>query len=225
MHPPGRALLLAGLLLGAGTGCKKQPKDAPDLPTVRGSGVGSFQSRPLAPFTRIAIGGGLELTVKVGKNEPLELRGEDNLFAHVPSTVVDGELKLEPDAALKTTQPFRLVVGSAELVAVSAAAGAKVIVHGVKTDAFTARTGGAARLTIDGSATTLTVGARSVSHIDLQRFSAESASVTAQDLARVRLGYLERLDATQSGNAAITYTGTPVVTRHADRAQNVAPGQ
>jgi hypothetical protein len=223
MHPLGRALVLASLSLVVGTGCKKKPKDDAELPTVRGSGVGSFESRPLPPFTRITIGGGLEVTVNVGKNAPLELRGEDNLFKHVPSTVVDGELKLEPDSALKTTQPLRLVLGAERLEAVSAAIGARVTVHGVKADKFAVYGGGAAKLSVDGSASELTVGAKSVSQLDLAALSAASASVTAIDFARVRLGYLERLDVTQHGNALVSYTGAPDITRHVDRPANVSP--
>ncbi len=219
-----RTCVLATVALVAATGCKKKKQHDPsDLPTVHGSGVGSFESRPLPPFTRLTVGGGLEVTVNVGKNAPLELRGDDNLFRHLPSPVVDGELALKPDAAFGTTQPFRLVVGTERLDALSTGIGAKVTVHGVKADTFTVRAGGASRVTVDGSATTLTVAARSIAQVELTAFSAGNASVSASDLARVRCGYLEKLDATQSGSAVITYGGTPDVVRHAERASNVAP--
>jgi hypothetical protein len=219
-----RTSVLATVALVAATGChKKKQADAPQLPTVSGSGVGSFESRSLPPFTRLTVGGGLEVTVNVGKNAPLELRGDDNLFRHVPSTVVDGELTLKPDAAFDTTQPFRLVLGSERLDALATAVGAKVTLHGVKADQFSVRAGGASRVTADGSATTLTVAARSIAQLDFSAFSAGNASVTVADLARVRLGYLEKLDATQTGRGVITYGGTPDVVRHVERAANVAP--
>ena len=217
-------LTVALLTLVLAAGCHKQkPKQDDELPSVRGSGVGSSTSRQLAPFSRIDVGGALEVTVNVGKNEPLEMRGEDNLFEHVASTVVGGELVLKPDVVLKTTQPLRLVVGTERLEALTAAVAAKVTVHGVKADAFTLRSGGAARVVLDGSASTLSVGARSVARLDLRAFSAGAVTASAQDFARVELGYVEKLDATQKGNGSITYRGTPDVTRHAERAENVAP--
>ncbi len=215
-------LSVALLSLAVAAGChKKKPDD--ELPSVRGSGVGSSTSRQLAPFSRIDVGGALELTVNVGKNEPLEMRGEDNLFEHVASTVVGGELALKPDAVLKTTQPLRLVVGTERLEALTAAVAAKVTVHGVKADAFTLRSGGAARVVLDGSASTLSVAARTAAQLSLVAFSAGTVTATVQDFARVELGYVEKLDATQKGNGSITYRGTPDVTRHAERVENVAP--
>ena len=48
-------------------------------------------------------------------------------------------------------------------------------------------------------------------------FSAGETSISAGDFARVRLGYVKKLDATQRGNASIAYRGTPDVTRHTER--------
>jgi hypothetical protein len=213
---------IALLSLAVAAGCHKKKPDN-ELPTVRGSGVGSSTSRQLAPFSRIDVHGVLELTVNVGKNEPLEIRGEDNLFEHLPSTVVGGELELRPDAVLKATQPLRLVVGTERLDAVSASIGVKMTVHGVKADTFTLRAAGASRVVMDGSASTLSATARSVAQLDLHSFQAGNVTAFAQDFSRVYLGYVEKLDATQKGNGVISYRGTPDVTRHAERPANVGP--
>jgi hypothetical protein len=224
MQREGACLVIALLAVTLTAGCrKKKPDDA--VPTVRGSGVGSSSSRQLAPFSRIDVGGALEVTVNVGKNGPLEMRGEDNLFEHIPASVVGGELALKPDAVLKTTQPLRLVVGTERLEAVTAAVSAKVTVHGVKADAFTLRAGGAARVVMDGSASTLSVSARSIAQLDLREFQAGNVVAVVLDFARVDLGYVEKLDATQKGYGAVSYHGTPDVTRHAERPSNVAPAR
>jgi hypothetical protein len=180
-----------------------------------------LQSRALPVFTRLNVGGGLEVTVNVGKNAPLELRGDDNLFSHVASTVTGGELVLKPDSVFETTQPLRLVVGTERLDAVAVAVGANVTVHGVKADAFDVRVAGAAQLAVDGSSQTLTLTTRNLARCDLTAFSAGTAKVSVSDLSRVKLGYVEKLDATQAGHAVIAYRGTPDVTRHAERPANV----
>lgn len=219
----GRALLVVTFCVVTIVACKKKrPQDEPELPTVAGDGVTSSQSRTLPPFTRLEVDGALDVTVNVGKDSLLELHGDANLFPHVGSSVVNGELKLEPDAVLKPAQKLTLSLGVARLDYVAAGIAAKVAVHGVKTEAFSVRTGGAAQLTVDGSSSELSVGARSVSRVDLGTFSAAHARVSALEFARVELGYLEKLDADQRGMAIITYRGTPAVTTHADRAENVA---
>lgn len=213
------------LVLALAPGCKKQHADPDALPKVRGSGVGSFASRTLPPYTRLKVGGSLDVTVEVGKDGPLELRGEDNLIALVPSTVVNGELLLEPTVALEPTQPLRLTLSTARLEQVVAYAAARVKLHHVQADAFAVRAGGAARLIADGSASKLTVASRMIATVDLGRFSAASATVTAVDFSRVRLGYLETLDATQVKDGSIAYLGSPTVTRHAERPNAIGPAR
>lgn len=216
-----RALVAVTLCFVTASACKqKRPSDA--LPTVTGNGVTSSQTRTLAPFTRLDVGGGLEVVVNVGKDAPLELSGDANLFEHVESKIVGGALTLDSDAVLKPAQALRLVVGVAHLDELGAAAAASVTVQGVKSDAFSVRTGGAAKVTVDGSATALAVGARTASHVDLSGFSAARARVVALDFTRIELGHLEQLEVTQHGFATVLYAGTPELTTHADRAQNVA---
>jgi hypothetical protein len=218
----GRALLvLVTLGLPAATACKKRPSD-PGLPTLVGNGVTSSESRTLPPFTRLDVGGALEVVVNVGKDAPLELSGDANLFSHVKSKLADGTLTLEPDVVLEPAQAFHLVVGTARLDELGAAVAAKVTVHGVKGEVFTVKAGGAAKVTVDGSATELKVGARSASRVDLSAFSAARARVAVTDFARVELGHLEKLEATQRGFAGVVYADTPELTTHADRPQNVA---
>ena len=72
---------------------------------------------------------------------------------------------------------------------------------------------------------TLVVGARSVAQVDLSGFSAGSVTAKAVDFGRVRLGYVEKLDATQADHGVITYGGTPEVVRHAERESNIAPSR
>ncbi|HTQ02298.1 MAG TPA: DUF2807 domain-containing protein [Polyangiaceae bacterium] len=217
-----RALCVVCACLVVATACKKKKAgDEPDLPTVSGSGVTSSESRKLPPFTRLTVNGALELTVSVGQDAPLELHGDSNLFSHVKSNVVGGDLTLEPDAVLKPAQAFHLAVGTAKLEELRAAVAAKVTVHGVKSDAFSVQTGGGAQVVADGSSSKLGAAARMASRIDLSAFSASSARVAVLEFGRVELGYVEKLDATQRDVGTIVYRGTPDLTTHADRPQNV----
>jgi hypothetical protein len=206
-------LLLAALLVA--TGCKKKKTTDDGTPVVRGSGVGSSVERKVPPFSRVNIGGNFDVTINVGKDGPVELRGDDNLFEQLPSPVVNGELTLKPDATFKTTQPFRIAIATEKLERVVVSVASKVTVHGVKADAFEVSVTGGAQITADGSAGTLKVTSKTAGQVDLSALAAGEGVVTASDGSRVRLGHIEKLDATQSGVAMIHYRGTPAVTKHA----------
>jgi hypothetical protein len=203
-------------------GCKKKKGDDSETPSVRGSGVGASDSRAVEPFTRLVVGGSLDVTVTVGKHGPMELRGDDNLLKLVPSKVVNGELILKPDVALKSKEPIRITLLTERLDRVALAVAAKAVVHGLRSDSFEVTLGGAARFTADGSTSRLTVAARSATHVDLSSCSVGNAQVTASELARVTLGHVEKLDVTQRGNSIILYRGTPDLKQQADRPAHVA---
>jgi hypothetical protein len=216
MHRGTLALCLITTVLVLG--CKKKANEE----RVRGNGVGSMVSRPVEPFTRLVVGSSLEVTVTVGKHGPMELRGDDNLIKLIPSKVVNGELVLKPDAPIKTTQPLRITLLTEKLERVALAVATKVVVHGVRGDAFEVEAGGAAKFTADGSAARLSVKSRSAATLDLKAFSVGEAQVTASDISRVHLGHVEKLDVTQRDNSVITYKGTPDIKQKADKASHVA---
>jgi hypothetical protein len=214
MNRWGKALVVGSVVLAL-VGCRKKGKTDDDgMPVVRGSGVGSSIERKVAPFSRVSIGGNFDVTINVGKDGPLEFRGDDNLFEHLPSPVVNGELTLKPDATLKTTQPFRIAIATEKLEDIAVSVASKVTVHGVKADAFEVSVTGGAQLTAQGSAATLKVTSKTAAKVDLTALAAGEGIVTASEGSRIRLGHIEKLDATQSGIAMISYRGTPAVTKH-----------
>jgi hypothetical protein len=217
MHRRTLALCLVTVLLALG-GCKKKANEE----RVRGSGVGSTVSRPVEPFTRLVVGSSLDVTVTVGKHGPMELRGDDNLIKLVPSKVVNGELVLKPEVPIKTKQPLRITLLTERLDRVALAVATKVVVHGVRSDAFEVEAGGAAKITADGSAARLSVKSRNAARVDLSAFSVGEAQVTADNFSRVTLGHVEKLDVTQRENSVITYRGTPDIKQQADKSSHVA---
>lgn len=219
-----QALVVVSMGLASATACKKKkPAGDAELPTVAGNGVTSSEARKLPVFTRLVVKGALEVTVNVGKDAPLELAGDANLFSHVSSKVANSELTLDTDAVLAPAQRFHLTVGAARLDAVTAVVAAKVTAHGVSSDAVSVRTAGGAHVTADGSAIELTVAARAASRVELTAFTAARVRASVADFANVELGYVEKLDATQRNFGMITYRGTPELTPHVERPASVAP--
>jgi hypothetical protein len=202
-----RRLLLLAVFGLAVPACKK-----PD-PTV-GSGVGATKPRSVGAFSAVRVGGGLEFEVNVGKGEPLEVTGDDNLLGFVTSKVEGDTLVLDVATKLKRKQPLRVRLGAERLVSVRAGEGAKGSVRGVRAEAFGVEAAGGARVTVTGSSQTLTVTTRTAAKVDLNDFSASKAVVTTSETSTVDLGHLEELEVTQKGLSRVIYRGEPKLTQN-----------
>jgi hypothetical protein len=200
-----RALFLMALVVAL-SGCKKEKDDS--LP---GSGVQAKKTRSVPPFKRVWAGYLLRVSIKVGENGPLELKGDDNLLDHVRSRVENGVLKLDMDTMVRTKMPLEVTLATAELEGVTSVVTAKVTVQGLKARGFEARAAGAASITAQGVAESLTVSGNGATQVDLTEVAAASAVVRVEKAATVRLGYLEKLDVTASGVSSVIYQGEPVI--------------
>jgi hypothetical protein len=203
---PRRWLVLAALGLAL-PACKK-----PD-PRV-GSGVGATKARSVGAFSAIRVGGGLEFDVTVGKSEPLEVTGDDNLLGYVTSRVENGTLVLDVATKLKRKQPLRVRVGTEGLTAVRAGGGVRGKVRGVRSDAFEVEAAGGSQLTIAGFSQSLSVTTRRAARADLNEFSTAKALVSASDTSTVELGHVEELEVVQKGLSRVMYRGSPKLTQN-----------
>jgi len=197
-----RALLLTLIALSL-TSCGKKD-DA-----LAGSGVQARKTRNVPAFKRLWVGGVLVVRVSVGKDGPMELKGDDNLLEHVTSRLENGVLKLDVDTKVKKRMPLEVTLSTAELEAVSAVVASRVDVQGVKAKAFEAKAGGAAHITATGSAETLTVTATGAAQVDLSALPAAAATVRMEQAGTAKFGYLEKLDVTASGPSRVFYQGDP----------------
>ncbi|HVR18925.1 MAG TPA: DUF2807 domain-containing protein, partial [Polyangiaceae bacterium] len=182
-----RRALFFGLFVLLAPACDEKKEGA-----LRGSGVQKAQSRPAPAFSRLWVGGSLDVRVLVDKDQPtLDVKGDDNLLDHVTARIEDGVLKLDTDTKLKTTMPLELRLHTGRLDSVVAAVASKVDVQGLRAGAFEARAAGAGRLTVSGSATSLDLGGKGAAQLDFTNVPAASAKVHLEQGAVVRLGYLE----------------------------------
>jgi hypothetical protein len=149
--------------------------------------------------------------VNVGKDGPLELKGDDNLLDHVTSRFENGVLKLDVDTKVHTRMPLEVEIATAELEAVSAVVAAKVDVRGLKAKTFEAKAGGAARILASGTAEALTVTGTGATEVDFTELLAASATVRLEHAGTVRFGYLEKLDVAASGPSRVFYQGDPQI--------------
>jgi hypothetical protein len=198
-------LLLLFLVL---LGCDKK-KDG----GVRGSGVQTTKVRQVPAFSRLSVGSMLDVRVSIGKDEPMQLKGDDNLLEHVSSRLENGVLKLDVDTKVHTRMPLEVRLSTARLETLNASVAAKVDVQGLTGPSFEARAAGGSRVTVSGSTDSLKLAGKGAARFDFTKVTARSASVNLEYGSTARLGYLEKLDVKASGASRVYYQGEPEMTR------------
>jgi putative autotransporter adhesin-like protein len=208
-RPVRRWALFFGLFVLLSPACNEKKAGA-----LRGSGIQKAQSRPAPAFTRLWVGGTLDVRVLVDKDDAtLDVKGDDNLLDHVTARMEGDVLKVDTDTKLKTTMPLEVRLRTRRLDSVVAAVASKVDVQGLKAGVFEARAAGAGRLRVSGSATRLDLTAKGAAELDLTNVPAAAAKVRLEQGAVLRLGYLETLDVGASGASKVFYRGDPAITK------------
>jgi hypothetical protein len=207
-----RRALFFGLLFLVVAGCDKNESKG-----IPGSGVQAKKTRNVPAFTRLWVGGALNVWVTVGRDGPMELKGDDNLLDHVTSRLENGVLRLDTDTRVRTMMPLELRLSTAELSAVTANVASKVDIRGLKAKKFEVRAAGAGKVTAVGTAEEIVVTGGGATQFDLTNVPASSANVTLHQAGTARFGYLERLNVTASGSSKVIYRGDPEIKQDLQR--------
>lgn len=180
-----------------------------------GGGERVVQSREVAPFDRIVVGGGLDVEIAPGP-AAVRVRAGEDVLDRVTTRSAGGELRLEVrdrgvvigpdplgDARARVTVPAlsALVIdGSGEAV-----------LRGVDEDAIELEIRGTGRITASGTVDRLTARIRGAGDADLADLRAREATVLVQGAGDADIAVRERLDVTVQGAADVTYAGDPEV--------------
>lgn len=186
-------------------------------------------SRTVEPFTKLSVGGGLEVKVVPGApGYTVEAEGEQ--VAWVKHVVKDGRLtiRVEPPALRMTTGTFKVTVRGAPLSAVEASGGVKLALEaptqatfalavsgGVAVQAkqlvlntFAVDATGGAELQLAGKTGTLTAEASGGVVLDASKLETQSATLEASGGCTLTVRAKTKVDAQASGAARIVVLGT-----------------
>jgi len=190
--------------------------------------------RPLSGFSAVAVGGGIELTLRQGGEFRVEAENSGGSAEAIVTTVEDGTLTIRQS---RTTGWFdwfsnhSVDVTLPELSAISASGGSDVRVEGTVTGdrlsiaasggaeiaaAIDIRdlevmTSGGADLRLSGTATTVSIQASGGSEIDARELGTAQANIQSSGGADIAVGVSEQLVAQASGGSEIVYSGEPAM--------------
>lgn len=202
---------------------------------VPGSGRSSTESRALAAFQAVALSGDLELRVRQGPEQRVEVTADDNLLPYLETEVRGsaGEAQLvlrwKRGAAAQPRSRAQVSVTMPRLTALSASGSGDMIVERFETPALALRIAGssntllrdlaAGRLEIGitgsgdvqgtGSAEQLAIRISGRGDVDLAELKAETATVSIAGSGDVRVQPRASLEVRIAGSGEVRYRGEP----------------
>jgi Putative auto-transporter adhesin, head GIN domain len=177
--------------------------------TLKGSGVTRTEIRHVGPFTAVDLAGANDVTVRVGGQRSLTVRGDDNLLPYVTTTVTAGRLVVGQSGSFSTHSPMSVEVGVPSLDSVRLSGSGIITVDGVRRDRFTVDVPGSGVLTVAGTVTSLNASLSGSGDVRLRDLAARNVTASLAGSGRLEVNATVSLDARVSGSGAIFYSGDP----------------
>jgi len=180
---------------------------------TRGSGVEASEVRSVAAFEQLNVGGPFVVTVEVGPETRVEVKGDDNIVPEVRTEVKGETLDIGLSGSHSLKLPLTVIITTPSLVEVDAEGAATVAVRGIQAERFEVDLSGASTAELSGVTTTLDAEAAGASTLRAQALVAEVAEVDAAGASTIEVKVTQSLDAEASGASTIRYHGEPTTLR------------
>jgi hypothetical protein len=202
---------------------------------VEGSGTIVSEVREISDFDRINLTGEGTVTVTVGQETSLTIATDDNLLAHIDTTVTGGTLEISTERGIdidptdavvyEVTTPNivgltlagagRISVGEcrADSFTIKLSGAGEIEVGDLTTDALDAVISGAGSIVVAGNAESQVVKVSGAGRYEAADLQSVRASVTNSGVGSATVWVTGSLEATVSGMGDIDYFGSPSVTQ------------
>jgi hypothetical protein len=178
--------------------------------TVHGSGVAATETREVPPFAGVDLAGGTDVTVRVGEERSVVVRGDDNLLSRITTEVVDGNLVVgQTPGSFETKSPTRVGVSIPSLDDLKLTGSGILTVTGIDADNVTVALAGSGIVRASGTATRLTVDLPGSGEAELKELVARDVNAVVSGSGLLLITATDRLDASVPGSGAILYSGNP----------------
>jgi hypothetical protein len=198
-----RSLLLLPLAALALAGC------ADDGPRTS-------QTRDVAAFTRIENRSSVDVRLRVGPTQRVQVFAGENVIDDVSTDVRDGTLAVDFDHDGWGGDDVEVVATVPELTGIDAQGSGDFDVDGIGAKEFELVSDGSSDIVLAGTAALLHVSLDGSGDVDLADLAARDAQVSVDGSGDVDVRAAERLEVRLDGSGDITYHGDPELTQEVD---------
>ena len=194
--------------------------------TIKGSSVAKTETRALADFTEIDVGGASTIELTIGPATKFEITADDNILPTIKTEVADGKLKITHEKSTSSNIGVKIKASTAtlKLFRGHGAINAKVI--DVKSADFHLVLAGASQVVVTGAADRLKVECDGASKANTAGLAAKSVIAAANGASHVNVQASSDLSADASGASAIRYSGNPAsIKKSTSGASSVGPSK
>jgi hypothetical protein len=177
---------------------------------VQGSGVAATQTRELPSFTGVELAGGNNVTVRVGGERSVVVRGDDNLLSRVTTQVENGDLIIgQTPGSFETKSPTRVEVSIPSLDNLMLTGSGILSVTGIEAENVAVTLSGSGIVRASGTATRLDVDLPGSGEAQLKKLVAREVNAVVSGSGLLLITATARLDASVPGSGAILHSGNP----------------
>ncbi|HET9821805.1 MAG TPA: head GIN domain-containing protein [Burkholderiaceae bacterium] len=204
-----------------------------------GSGRVATEARALGPFQSVALRGAIDLVVRHGERETVQVRADDNVLPLV-QTVVDGEgdartlrVQLRPGESIRGASRIEVTVDLPRLKSISSAGSGDITVKPYRTpalslsvsgssnvrfeqleaDQFTISIAGSGDVEARGKSSRLEISIAGSGDVRARELAADDASVSIAGSGDASVTARKSLEVSIAGSGDVEYGGGATLTR------------
>jgi len=207
MPSPRRALLLfpAAVAALALAGC-----------SVGDDGPQTTQTRDVGDFTRVDNNASVDLRLRVGEPQRVQVRAGEKVIDDVGLEVRDGTLHVTFDHNGFGGGDVVVEASVPKLTGIHLSGSGDVAADGIDADTFEVRSDGSADIALAGTTALLAVDLDGSGDADLAGLTAREARVAVNGSGDVDVRADTRLEVDVEGSGDVRYHGRPALTQHVD---------
>jgi len=176
---------------------------------IKGSGVVIKETRDVASFDALALGGSYDIAIKFGDVQSVVLEGDDNILPLIKTDVSQGRLKINYIESYSTAQRVKLIITVVKLERLTLSGSARGVIQNINNEMFALKISGSDKLTLDGNTDQFRVNISGSGKIDAHALNAHDVALHLSGSGKMIVTALEKLDVKVSGSGDVVFYGHP----------------
>jgi hypothetical protein len=197
-------LLLVALLVGHDV---FETSDSGSAAT--GSGVSATATRHVAAFSGVELAGSNDVVIRVGEEQSVTVRGDDNLLRFVTTGVRADRLVIGTRGSFSTAAPMSVTVAAPSLDTIVLSGSGRMIVTGVDAESLTVALDGSGLVVARGAAERVVATLAGSGNVELQDLIASNVEAVVSGSGQIRVYATSTLSAGIPGSGVVFYGGHP----------------